>query len=56
LRDGHWAIDHRTHILDMQTIHELTRGDVNQQSRRDPQDASYPLLNNKVNKEANKEG
>lgn len=48
LRDGHWAIEHRTHVLDMQTIHELTRGDVNQQSTRDNTDISYSLFNRPV--------
>lgn len=43
-RDERWAIDHRTHVLDMQTINLLTRGDVNKQSRRDTDDASYSLL------------
>ena len=44
-----WAISAREHVLDMQTIHDLdgggsSRGYVNEQSRRDEQDASYPLL------------
>ncbi len=43
-RDGVWAIDHREHVLDMQTIHRLEKVAVNAQSRRDPQDASYRLF------------
>lgn len=43
-RDGHWAIDHRTHVLDMQTIHSLTRGEVNKESCRSPEDISYSLF------------
>ncbi len=44
LRDVRWAIDHRTHVLDMQTINPLTRGEVNKQSSRDMDDISYSLL------------
>ena len=44
LRDQRWAIDHRTHVLDMQTIQPLTRGEVNKQSSRDLDDVSYSLL------------
>ena len=41
--DG-WAIAHRQCIADLQTIAPLTRGDVNAESRRDTQDASYRLF------------
>ena len=44
VRDQRWAIDHRTHVLDMQTIQPLTRGEVNKQSSRDLDDVSYSLL------------
>jgi hypothetical protein len=44
LRNQRWAIDHRTHVLDMQTIQSLNRGEVNKQSSRDLDDASYSLL------------
>jgi hypothetical protein len=44
LRNQRWAIDHRTHVLDMQTIQPLTRGEVNKQSSRDLDDVSYSLL------------
>jgi len=43
-RDGRWAIDHREHVLDMQTISRLEKGGVSAQSRRDKQDASYGLF------------
>lgn len=43
-RDGVWAIDHREHVLDMQTIHRLEKGAVSERSRRDERDASYALL------------
>jgi hypothetical protein len=44
VRDQRWAIDHRTHVLDMQTIQPLTRGEVNKQSSRGLDDVSYSLL------------
>lgn len=44
-RGERWAITARTHVLDMQTIHELTPGYVNEQSRRDKNDASYGFIN-----------
>ena len=43
-RDGLWAIDHREHVLDMQTINSLEKGAVSAGSRRDLEDASYRLL------------
>lgn len=43
-RDGKWAIDHREHVLDMQTIHDLHRGYVNAVSARDTTDPSFKLL------------
>ncbi len=47
-RDGIWAISVRTHVLDMQTIHELNKGYVNDASRRSVEDASYATLNWKI--------
>lgn len=43
-RNGVWAIDHREHVLDMQTIHRLEKGPVNTESRRDAEDPSYSVL------------
>jgi len=43
-RDGKWAIDQRTHILDMQTLHELNRGDINAASKRDQSDISFQFI------------
>lgn len=43
-RKGKWAIDHRQHILDMQTFHDLNRGCPDQLSKRDTGDASYQVL------------
>ncbi len=43
-QQGRWAIDQRTHVLDMQTTHPLIRGEVNNQSTRDRNDASYQLF------------
>lgn len=43
-RDGRWAIDHREHILDMQTINTLNSGYVNTVSSRDNTDPSFKLL------------
>jgi hypothetical protein len=45
-RNGKWAIDHREHILDMQTINDLNRGYVNKVSSRDASDPSFRLLKN----------
>lgn len=43
-REGIWAIDHREHVLDMQTIQDLRRGYVNEVSTRDATDPSYNLF------------
>lgn len=43
-RDGRWAIDHREHVLDMQTEHPLQRGYVSGVSRRDREDPSYRYI------------
>jgi hypothetical protein len=43
-QDGNWAIDHREHILDMQTVHDLNRGYVSAASSRDESDPSFGLV------------
>ena len=43
-RLGRWGIDHREHILDMQTIHELNRGYVSEVSARNTCDPSFSLM------------
>ena len=40
-RGGVWAINHREHVLDMQTICDLDRGFVSEKSSRDKSDPSY---------------
>ncbi len=44
-RLGRWGIDHREHILDMQTIHDLNRGYVSEVSARDTCDPSFLIIN-----------
>ena len=43
-RDGIWAIGHRTHLLDMQTLHALDRGQVSEGSSRDDRDLSFEFI------------
>jgi hypothetical protein len=43
-REGLWAIDHREHILDMQTLNTLSPGYVNAASSRDRTDPSFSYL------------
>lgn len=43
-RNGRWAISHREHVLDMQTLHDLNRGYINEVSRRDKNDPSFQLI------------
>ncbi|MEH6588147.1 MAG: nuclear transport factor 2 family protein [Halioglobus sp.] len=43
-RAGAWAIAHREHIYDMESIHVLNRGDVGETSRRDPGDPSFKVI------------
>lgn len=43
-RDGRWAIDHREHVLDMQTLRRLDPGYVSQVSTRDASDPSFSFL------------
>ena len=42
-RDGRWAIDHRIHVVDLQSIGGEPIS-ANAESRRDPEDVSYSLL------------
>lgn len=44
LRDGHWAIDERLHIVDLQTSAPLQRGDVNAESSRTRKDPSFDFI------------
>ena len=42
-RDGRWAIDHRTHVMDLQTVDGVSQpGDA--ESRRDQKDPSFQLF------------
>ena len=43
-RNGRWAIDHREHVLDMQTVSDLNPGYVTSASSRDTSDPSFRLL------------
>ncbi len=43
-RDGRWAIDHRIHVLDMQSQAPLAAGDVSPESARDPSDPSFEFF------------
>ena len=43
-RNGKWAISHREHVLDMQTLNELNRGYVNTVSTRDTSDPSFRVM------------
>ncbi len=43
-RAGRWAIDHREHVLDMQTITPLERGFTSAVSARDDSDPSFALF------------
>lgn len=44
LRNGVWAIDHRRHLTDMQTITKIARGQLSAASTRDSSDPSFELL------------
>ena len=50
-RNHRWAIDHRTHVLDMQTIQPLARAEVNKESCRSRDDISYLLFKQQKNTE-----
>ena len=41
---GVWAIDHREHVLDMHTLHDLHKGAISAQSTRDINDASFRFI------------
>lgn len=41
---GVWAIDHREHVLDMHSLHDLHRGAISAQSTRDINDASFRFI------------
>jgi hypothetical protein len=43
-RNDRWAIDHREHILDMQTLNDLSPGYVNEISKRGPNDPSFKII------------
>jgi hypothetical protein len=43
-RDGNWAIDNRDCIVDFATLTEVNSARSNKRSRRDPDDASYAVL------------
>jgi len=43
-REGVWAIDHRTHLLDMSSTYPLTRSDVSEGFARDETDLSYEFV------------
>jgi hypothetical protein len=43
-RDGVWAIDHREHLLDMYTLHELHKGAISARSTRDQSDPSFGYI------------
>ena len=43
-REGKWAITHREHIYDMESINPLNRGSVGNASRRDSGDPSFRVL------------
>lgn len=43
-RNGRWGIDHREHVLDLQSLHELNPGYVNSASTRDTSDPSFALM------------
>ena len=43
-RAGVWAIEHRTHLLDMSTSYPLDRGDISAGSSRDARDLSFEFI------------
>lgn len=43
-RGGRWAIDHRVHVVDLQTVAQVRPGEVSAVSRRDRDDASYDFF------------
>ncbi len=45
-RTGKWAIDHREHVLDLQSVCDLKRGFVSLESKRNRTDPSFEFLSN----------
>jgi hypothetical protein len=43
-RGGRWAIDHRLHLVDAQSIQQVTRGDTAASSARDESDPSFQFI------------
>lgn len=43
-REGRWAIDHRCHLVDAQSIRQVTRGEVAPSSARDESDPSFQFI------------
>jgi len=43
-RDGRWAIDHRVHLVDTQSVQQVKRGEVAPSSTRDETDPSFRLI------------
>ncbi len=43
-RHGRWAIDHREHVVDLQTIQDLQPGNVSAAGTRDASDPSFGYL------------
>ena len=44
LRDGRWAIDHRVHLVDTQSVQEVAAGEVAPSSARDETDPSFQFI------------
>jgi len=43
-REGRWAIAHRTHLLDLSSVHPLRRADTSPSASRDERDPSFGFL------------
>ncbi|MEZ4281672.1 MAG: nuclear transport factor 2 family protein [Myxococcota bacterium] len=43
-RNGRWAIEHRTHLLDMSSAYDLERADVSEGAARDATDLSFEFF------------
>ncbi|MEH6607554.1 MAG: nuclear transport factor 2 family protein [Pseudomonadales bacterium] len=43
-KEGVWVISHREHVYDMETIHDLNRGNVDGTSRRNTSDPSFQFI------------
>lgn len=42
--EDRWAITHRVHVLDMQTLHQLVKGPTSDESARDESDPSFSFI------------